>query len=76
LHGVFGIFALAADFHAERENGVLQQCQGLFQGLVIAPLQQENRPFDLGSHCGKCSTPQGLAEAMPLQSICGTFIPS
>jgi hypothetical protein len=39
------------------ENCVLQQSQGLFQGSVIATLQQENRPLDLGAHCGKCSTP-------------------
>jgi hypothetical protein len=63
LHGVFGIFALAADFHAERENGVLEQSQGLFQGLVIATLQQENSPLYLGAHCGKCSTAMGLVAA-------------
>jgi hypothetical protein len=55
LHGVFGVFALAADLHAEGKNGILQQGQGLLQGLFVAPLHQRNRLLDFGSHLGKCS---------------------
>ena len=50
LHGVFGVFPLPANFHAEREDRTLQQFQSLFKRLRVLLFQKRYSLFDLFSH--------------------------
>jgi len=48
--GVLGVFAVAADLHAEREDGVLQDGQGGVHRLRTATVQEGDGVLDLRAH--------------------------
>lgn len=50
LHGVLGVLALAANLHAEGEDGALQEFQGVFEGLRLLLFQERDGLFDLFPH--------------------------
>jgi hypothetical protein len=70
LHSLLSVLALAADFHAERENGVLQKEQGSFPGPIAALSQEFNGLFYFGTHRVKCSL---WGEPLMLLFYCAFF---
>ncbi len=52
---LFGVLALAANPHAEREGSVLEQSQRLLQCLIISSLQKHNGLFYFRTHLAKCN---------------------
>lgn len=50
LHGVLGVFGMAADFHAEGVDGVLEEAEGLFDRFGRAFFEQLGSADEVGSH--------------------------
>ncbi|MGC2619045.1 MAG: hypothetical protein WA414_08400 [Acidobacteriaceae bacterium] len=50
LYGIFGVFAVAADFHAKRQDGPVQQLDGAIHALRVRLLQQRDCLLQLSTH--------------------------